>query len=530
MNCHAARRLIDQGKHTAGQYHPTPALTEHLATCSACQVYQATADYDLLNQLLSDGAAPRQPAPPANPYTTRQIPLAELQPVELSSRPSRQTRSVAHATNRRVPTAKRSHPILSFLAALVLGVILFVVGNAAYSFVSIQRSMAAMALPTPAMRISDATREPTFAIPTDYAVTAVAQATSQADSGNPVASPVPTQRRIAPGSGLGMPEPLDPQRTPVPAPPTPPISTPTLTPVALGLQPPANATPALALLPTLLPGSENVKGPPSGSAITILMLGIDQRPGETDPVRADALMLVRIDPEQRRVALLSLPRDLIVNIPGYGFSRINAAHSYGDLYPELGGGIELTKKTVNQFLGIKIDYVVRIDFMAFIAAVDAIGGVEIYVEKEIYDPSYPTMDYRYQVVHFLPGLQQMDGEQALIYGRTRHADSDWERQRRQQQIILAAITKVRRQNLLGQMQSATALVEQLSAYIKTDLTQDRMLGLAWAFRGIQPDQIERYSLDANMVSMGLPGDPYAQYPLPGAAQQLANQLIYGTTP
>src|SRR5215217_7211458 len=98
---------------------------------------------------------------------------------------------------------------------------------------------------------------------------------------------------------------------------------------------------------------------------------------------ADAIVVLRIDPARQRVAMLSLPRDLIVDIPGYGRARINAASVYGELYPELGGGVELERKTVSNLLGITIDHVVHVDFNGFIGAIDAIGGIDVDVEKEL---------------------------------------------------------------------------------------------------------------------------------------------------
>jgi polyisoprenyl-teichoic acid--peptidoglycan teichoic acid transferase len=279
-------------------------------------------------------------------------------------------------------------------------------------------------------------------------------------------------------------------------------------------------------VPTLMP---TVVIPPSGGAITVLLLGIDQRPDETYPARADAIAVARIDPERQRVALLSLPRDLIVNIPGFGYQRINAASVLGELNPQYtGGGVALTRATVSDFLGIPIDHVVHANFQGFIGAIDAIGGVHITVERELYDAQYPTMDYGYTVAHFLPGPQHMDGATALIYGRMRHMDSDFERIKRQQQVMVAALARVREQNPLAQIESVAALSTALRDYVTTDLPQERLLGLAWALRNLEPAQVERYAVDASMVSeYAVPGDPYAQIPIPGAIQSLAQRLVTG---
>ncbi|MFP4439137.1 MAG: LCP family protein [Chloroflexaceae bacterium] len=270
---------------------------------------------------------------------------------------------------------------------------------------------------------------------------------------------------------------------------------------------------------------------PSDTALNVLLMGVDQRPTETYPGRTDAIMIVHIDPQTQRVALLSLPRDLIVTIPGYGSARINAASVYGAQAGGTGGGIQLMRETVSQLLGIPIHYVVRVDFNGFIGAVDAIGGVTIDVEQELYDPSYPTMDYGYREVHFLPGPQDMDGETALIYSRIRHMDSDFERMRRQQQVIIGILEQVREQHALQQLQSVAAITTALRDYVQTDVPQEQMPALARTFGDFSLDEVERYTLDGSMVAMNvIPGDPYAQIALPGTIESLVAQLLNGPAP
>ncbi len=280
---------------------------------------------------------------------------------------------------------------------------------------------------------------------------------------------------------------------------------------------------AAAPLPTLMPTIG--VSPLEGEVRNILLLGSDRRPGESWQTRSDAIIVVRVDPVRQRVALLSFPRDLIVNIPGYGYGRINAATVYGDLYPQLGGGSELARETVSELLDLTIHHVVRIDFTAFTTAIDAIGGIDIVVEKELYDPRYPTMDYGYMVAHFLPGSQRMDGERALIYSRLRHVDSDYHRARRQQQVIQAIMQRVREQNILGQVEMLANLSSALRDDIQTDLSLEQAIGIAWAFRGFAPDQVERYSLDETLTSVGIADDPYAITATPGAIRYVANQLL-----
>lgn len=266
--------------------------------------------------------------------------------------------------------------------------------------------------------------------------------------------------------------------------------------------------------------------PPAGDAITVLLLGGDQRPGDTYPARTDSIIVAHIDPTRQRVALLSLPRDLIVEIPGYAWDRINAAHVYGELYGS--SGVDVARSTVSKLLGIPIDYVVTVNFQGFIGAVDALGGVTIDVERELYDPHYPTMDYGYMVAHFLPGEQHMDGSAALIYSRMRHMDSDFERMRRQQAVVRAMLSQVREHHPPGQLQQVANLSTALRAYVQTDIPARRMVGLAWALRDFDPASLERYVLDETMVTMGVyASDPYATVALPGSIDGLVRELLAG---
>lgn len=414
--------------------------------------------------------------------------------------------------------------------AAVLGIIF--VGRMAIAFASIAGSIGAMAGNADQVQVAPpATIPPELAtlIPPTVPPPAWAYA-----SPTTTASPRETEALTHPAEPSESPRPtaaaaeesLAPVATAAPSPtiaaPSP--IPPTITPIPL--RPdyrPGAPTPPLVPLPTLANAPQ--RAPPPGTAINVLLLGIDRRPGETFPARADAIIVARIEPERRRVALLSLPRDLVAPIPGWGWSRINAATVYGELNPALGGGVALTRRTISEFLSVPIDYTVTIDFNGFISAIDAIGGVTIDVPTELYDPLYPTMDYGYTVAHFRPGVQHMNGARALMYARIRHMDSDWERMKRQQAVIVAALAQVRERDVVGRLESIAALMTALRGYVVTDIPETQLLGLAWAFRDFTPDQIERYTLDASYVSVGAPGDPYAQYALPGAVDTLRARLL-----
>jgi len=212
--------------------------------------------------------------------------------------------------------------------------------------------------------------------------------------------------------------------------------------------------------------------------VTVLLLGIDERSQESGPWRTDTIMLVTLDPMSRQAGVLSIPRDLWVPIPGYGDGRINTAHFLGDLYNTPGGGPALATETVEYNLGIPIEYTVRVNFQAFVVMVDQIGGIDLYVETTIDDPLYPDYNYGYDPLHIEAGWHHFDGEMALKYARTRHANSDFDRARRQQQVMMAILDRVTSYELLPELaRAAPELYATLSSSVLTGMALDQMLAL-----------------------------------------------------
>ena len=235
--------------------------------------------------------------------------------------------------------------------------------------------------------------------------------------------------------------------------------------------------------------------------VNILVLGIDQRPGESGPWRTDTMIVISVDPESKSAGLLSIPRDLWVELPGNGMDRINTAYVYGDLNKLPGGGPALAKKTVQYNLGEPIHYYVRVNFQSFQQVIDLLGGVDIYVEREINDPLYPDMNYGYDPLRILAGWQHMNGALALKYARTRHGSSDFERMHRQQQVMLAVRDKVTQLQLLPQLlMRSREIAATMGNSIQTDLTLDQLLRLAQLGSEIDRARIRTASLDETMTS------------------------------
>ena len=230
------------------------------------------------------------------------------------------------------------------------------------------------------------------------------------------------------------------------------------------------------------------------SSFSFMVVGVDRREDGEIP-RTDTLMIGSVDLERRRLALLSIPRDLFVEIPGYGYDRINAAYVYGEQLGEPDGGIGLLRRTVAENFGVAVDHFGMIDFQCFRTAVDGVGGITIDVPKTLVDPRYPTPNYGFKTVRFESGLQWMDGERALEYARTRNPDNDFGRIRRQQQVVTALRRELLRLRSLPAMPSIVGGCRNL----RTDLTPLQYLGLAQALRQWGDGEVVFRTIDERMA-------------------------------
>jgi LCP family protein required for cell wall assembly len=204
--------------------------------------------------------------------------------------------------------------------------------------------------------------------------------------------------------------------------------------------------------------AHNVPGEPEN----ILILGSDKRAGaefEEDPGRSDTTIILRIDPGQGRIAAMSIPRDLKVEIPEFGTEKFNAAYSYG--------GPKLTLQVVKELTGLKINHVVNVDFLGFVRAVDAIGCVYTDVDHRYYhsNEGVPASE-QYSEINIQPGYQLLCGKKALEYVRFRHTDTDIVRSARQQSFISNARGQVSLEDLLFDQ---THLIDIFTEYTTSDI-------------------------------------------------------------
>jgi LCP family protein required for cell wall assembly len=230
--------------------------------------------------------------------------------------------------------------------------------------------------------------------------------------------------------------------------------------------------------------------------VNILLLGIDRRPGEHGPWRTDTMLLTSVDPSMNSASMLSIPRDLWVPIPGYEENRINMAHYLGDAREYPGGGPALSKKTVQYNFGVPVNYYVRVDFDGFRRIIDTIGGIDIEVEKEIIDDRFPDERYGYDPLYIEAGTQHMDGDLALKYARTRHGSSDFDRAKRQQEVLMAVRDKALQLNLLPKLPELMIL---LADTVETDLQPNEILNLAQIGWNIDRDSVHSAVIDQNMT-------------------------------
>jgi len=215
--------------------------------------------------------------------------------------------------------------------------------------------------------------------------------------------------------------------------------------------------------------------------LNVLLLGIDARQGET-MARTDTMILASVDQKSKQVALLSIPRDTRVNIPKYGMDKINSASVYG--------GPELSMKVVSDLLGIPVKNYVLVNFSGFEDIVDALGGVTLDVEQDMY---HWDEDYE---INLKKGVQRLDGNKALQYVRYRdYPLGDIERTQHQQKFLVALGKEMLQPSTIPKLPK---LATEINRYVKTNLSATELYTLATASKNLE---------DGNFITQTLPGRP-----------------------
>lgn len=235
----------------------------------------------------------------------------------------------------------------------------------------------------------------------------------------------------------------------------------------------------------------------------ILLLGSDKRPGD-GVWRTDTIMIVFLDTARGRAAVLSLPRDLYVNIPDRGWDRINIADFWGEYKKYPGGGPGLLARVIQDNFSIRIDHFARVNFDGFKQIIDTVGGVDVSVpcalEDDFVDPTVPGGFRHFQVN---AGITHMDGDLALMFSRQRHGNSDIDRANRQQRVLVGLRSKLLTPEALPKIPD---LYRQFYAAVQTDLSIFDVVNLARSGATIDPKNIHGKVVDETMSYLWMTPD------------------------
>jgi LCP family protein required for cell wall assembly len=262
--------------------------------------------------------------------------------------------------------------------------------------------------------------------------------------------------------------------------------------------------------------------------VTVLLLGLDYRDWESgsDYSRSDTMILLSLDPLSKSAAILTIPRDMWVSIPGFKHGKINTAYYLGEAYKLPGGGPGLATKTVEQFLGIPINYYAQIDFDAFVKFINELGGVKINVPERITVDLLGAGSATKKALQ--PGVQVLPGEWALAYARARYTEGgDFDRAARQQQVILAIRDRILSFDMLPLLiQKADVLYTQLSSGIHTNLSLQEVIQLAILASQVEEGNIKRGIISKEHVLFGESPDKLAiLIPIPDKIHTLRDSLF-----
>lgn len=300
--------------------------------------------------------------------------------------------------------------------------------------------------------------------------------------------------------------------------------------------PGANAEGTPVALTTSAP---QVQMPPpwdGASRVTILIIGLDYRdwlaaqetPEIQGPPRSDTMMLLTIDPISKTAGMLSIPRDMWVNIPGgFGYGKINTAYALGEAYKLPGGGPGLAMKTVENFIGVPIQYYAQIDFGAFTQMIDEIGGLDIEVTETI---TLDPIGQHNTIYDLPPGNYHFDGAHVLAYARARYTEGgDVDRARRQQQVIFAIRDEIVSLNMLPTLVAkAPALYQELSTGIHTNMSLDDAVKLGVLSLQIPQANIKKGVIDYSMMTIGTSPDGLDIFkPIPDKIRELRDEVFGG---
>jgi LCP family protein required for cell wall assembly len=276
-------------------------------------------------------------------------------------------------------------------------------------------------------------------------------------------------------------------------------------------------------IPTAMPRfrSTDENGNPY-QLLNVLLLGNDGNVEPGQPFHTDTMIVVSINLDTKTVSMISLPRDLFVFIPNWGMARLNLAWGYGEAIGWTDGGWGMMRQTLLYNFGIETHYYAMVDFNGFEQIIDYLGGVTVSVDCPIIDQlctgpacndgiAGNETDSDYELYTLPVGVYNMDGEQALWYARSRKNTIDFDRGRRQQQILRAIWTKAKESGLITKFPD---LYSQLTSVVQTNMPLDDIIPLIPLALSIQPNDIENHFFRKNIETVAWSPDGIANVQLP----------------
>lgn len=226
---------------------------------------------------------------------------------------------------------------------------------------------------------------------------------------------------------------------------------------------------------------------PGDGVMTIVVAGLDTRTPD-EPENTDVLKVARVDLNAATVRVISIPRDLYVEIPDVGYDKINRAYDYGSQpgVRDWNAGAALVRRTIEVNFGVETHGMITTNFDGYQKIVNAFGGVDVQNPYDIYDGQYPTNDYGTKEISFAAGPLHLNGEQALEFSRTRHQDGDDGRVMRQQLVLQGLLEKAQEPGIAKKLPS---LVKSGRKLVQTDFTQEQEAALVAAVPDIPTDNV-----------------------------------------
>lgn len=269
----------------------------------------------------------------------------------------------------------------------------------------------------------------------------------------------------------------------------------------------------------IFPADENFKLHSDANRVNILLLGIrgaDDMPN--GGLLTDTIMIVSIDTEKKKAALISVPRDIYLEIPVVKKKeKINAAYLYGEEKSPNGGGLELSERTVEYVTGLAIDHVISVDFKAFSEIINELGGVDVYLDKPFSENKQWGVDF-----YVASGLQHLSGDVALYYARSRYSTNDFDRARRQQQVLVAMKDKAMQIGFLANPFKINSVLDILKNRVKTDLALFDIIKFSRLTQEIENNSIKHkvFSTEDGVLTQTFINGAYVLLPADGSFEKI----------